>query len=135
MWQTNFQMKLHFKAQHLSSLCEVAGLAFLFSNLINIPFCSAQSMRWYLSNISSASTPILPLTIEEHCSYRRSKIIERRKVSRVEILSPSWCINGLLDRLAEEYKDKAMYSSSWLWVFIADNFISCNKICSTMSQC
>jgi len=36
----------------------------------------ALSVIWYLSNIPSASTPVLPLTIEEHGSHRRSKIIK-----------------------------------------------------------
>jgi hypothetical protein len=87
-----------------------------------------------LFNVSPASTSVLPLAIEEHCSDRRSKIVERGKISRVKIWSPSWCINSLLDGLAEEHKDKAMYSSSWLWAFITDNFISCNKVYANMSR-
>jgi hypothetical protein len=40
----------------------------------------------------------------------------------------------LLDRVAGDYEDKAMYSSSWLWLFIADNFIFCDKIYLAISQ-
>jgi hypothetical protein len=121
---------LHFKAQLLLSLRDVPDLLHL--RTFNIPSRRALTVIQILFNVSPASTSILPLAIEEHCSDRRSKIIECGKVSRIKIWSPSWCINCLLDRLAEEYKDQAMYSSSWLWAFIIDNFISCNKICANM---
>jgi hypothetical protein len=117
---------LHVKAQLLLSLRDVP-------DLFNSPQ-RALTVIQYLFNVSPASTSVLPLAIEEHCSDRRSKIVERGKISRVKIWSPSWCINSLLDGLAEEHKDKAMYSSSWLWAFITDNFISCNKVYANMSR-
>lgn len=82
----------------------------------------------YLSNVSPASTSVLPLAIEEHCCHRGSKSIKCGEVSCIEIWSPSWCIYCLPDGLAEEYKSKTMYSCSWFWAFITDDFISCNKI-------
>lgn len=83
---------------------------------------------------ASASTSILPLAIEEHCRHSRSKTIKCWKVSCIEILSPSRCIYSLPDRLAEEYKDTAMYSCSWSWAFVTDNFIYCNKMCANMLE-
>ena len=78
--------------------------------------------------LPSSPTTILSLAVEVYGSHRRSNAIECWEVPGVEVLTPTGCINSLLNLLPEEHKNDTMNPCGWMWALIADNFISWNNV-------